>query len=76
MDGSHRINPYLAGNFAPVASEDDFDLEITGEIPKDLHGAFYLGSPAFYDWLRTLPDDQRRAIGMRRISLINELQRG
>ena len=38
-----------------------------------LHGAFYLGSPAFYDWLRELPEDQRRAIGMRRISEINQL---
>ncbi|CAN7218700.1 acetyl-CoA hydrolase [Pseudoxanthomonas sp. LjRoot168] len=47
-------------------------LERDGEY---LHGAFYLGSPAFYQWLRDLPDDQRRAIGMRRISLINELQR-
>ena len=22
-------NPYLAGNFAPVRSEDDFELEVT-----------------------------------------------
>lgn len=52
---------------------DQARLERDGEY---LHGAFYLGSPAFYQWLRDLPDDQRRAIGMRRISLINELQRG
>ncbi|HEV7269573.1 acetyl-CoA hydrolase/transferase C-terminal domain-containing protein [Pseudoxanthomonas sp.] len=52
---------------------DQARLERDGEY---LHGAFYLGSPAFYDWLRELPDDQRRAIGMRRISLINELERG
>ncbi|WP_334177389.1 acetyl-CoA hydrolase/transferase C-terminal domain-containing protein [Pseudoxanthomonas sp.] len=52
---------------------DQARLERDGEY---LHGAFYLGSPAFYDWLRMLPDDQRRAIGMRRISLINELERG
>ncbi|MCL7713130.1 acetyl-CoA hydrolase/transferase C-terminal domain-containing protein [Stenotrophomonas mori] len=38
-----------------------------------LHGAFYLGSPAFYDWLRHLPEDECRAIGMRRISEINQL---
>ncbi len=52
---------------------DQARLERDGEY---LHGAFYLGSPAFYGWLRELPDDQRRAIGMRRISLINELERG
>ena len=48
-------------------------LERDGEY---LHGAFYLGSPAFYEWLRHLPDDQRRAIGMRRISEINQLYGG
>jgi len=52
---------------------DQARLERDGEY---LHGAFYLGSPAFYQWLRDLPADERRAIGMRRISLINELQRG
>lgn len=41
-----------------------------------LHGAFYLGSPEFYDWLRNLPDAERRAIGMRRISEINQLYGG
>ncbi|MEL1266024.1 acetyl-CoA hydrolase/transferase C-terminal domain-containing protein [Pseudoxanthomonas putridarboris] len=49
---------------------DQARLERDGEY---LHGAFYLGSPAFYQWLRELPDDQRRAIGMRRISEINQL---
>lgn len=52
---------------------DHARLERDGEY---LHGAFYLGSPAFYDWLRSLPEDQRRAIGMRRISEINQLYGG
>lgn len=52
---------------------DQARLQRDGEY---LHGAFYLGSPAFYDWLRKLPDDQRRAIGMRRISEINQLYGG
>ena len=34
-------------------AEDSVRLERDGEF---LHGAFYLGSPAFYDWLRTLDD--------------------
>ena len=45
MDGSQPINPYLAGAFAPVRSEDDFDLKITGEIPKGLSGAYYRNGP-------------------------------
>ena len=52
---------------------DHARLERDGEY---LHGAFYLGSPAFYDWLRNLPEDERRGIGMRRISEINQLYGG
>jgi len=54
-------------------SIDHATLEAEGEY---LHGAFYLGSPEFYEWLRTLPDDERSAIGMRRISEINQLYGG
>jgi len=52
---------------------DHATLAVEGEY---LHGAFYLGSPEFYDWLRTLPEDECRAIGMRRISEINQLYGG
>ena len=52
---------------------DHATLAAEGEY---LHGAFYLGSPEFYDWLRTLPEDECRAIGMRRISEINQLYGG
>ncbi len=52
---------------------DQARLQRDGEY---LHGAFYLGSPAFYDWLRELPDDQRRSIGMRRVGEINQLYGG
>ncbi|HEY2710226.1 MAG TPA: carotenoid oxygenase family protein [Caulobacteraceae bacterium] len=45
MDGSQVINTYLAGNFAPVRSEDDFELEVLGEIPAGLNGAFYRNGP-------------------------------
>ena len=45
MDGDARINPYLVGNFAPVRSEDDFDLEVTGEIPRELRGALFRIGP-------------------------------
>jgi carotenoid cleavage dioxygenase-like enzyme len=45
MDGDVRINPYLAGNFAPVRSGDDFDLEVAGEIPAGLSGALFRIGP-------------------------------
>jgi acyl-CoA hydrolase len=41
-----------------------------------LHGAFYLGSPAFYAWLRGMDDATRKAIDMRRVSEVNELYGG
>ncbi|WP_349811182.1 acetyl-CoA hydrolase/transferase C-terminal domain-containing protein [Xanthomonas dyei] len=52
---------------------DQACLATEGEF---LHGAFYLGSPDFYQWLRDLDADIRNAIGMRRISEINQLYGG
>ncbi|WP_133000516.1 acetyl-CoA hydrolase/transferase C-terminal domain-containing protein [Luteimonas arsenica] len=48
-------------------------LERDGEF---LHGAFYLGSGEFYDWLQGLDDDTRRGIGMKRVGEINQLYGG
>ena len=45
MDGSQPINAYLSGNFAPVHSEDDFELEVVGEIPEALNGTLYRNGP-------------------------------
>jgi carotenoid cleavage dioxygenase-like enzyme len=45
MDGNVRLNPYLAGNFAPVRSEDDYDLPVEGEIPAALRGALFRIGP-------------------------------
>ncbi|WP_408950863.1 acetyl-CoA hydrolase/transferase C-terminal domain-containing protein [Lysobacter sp. Hz 25] len=56
-----------------ASAADHAWLEAEGEF---LQGGFYLGSPDFYQWLRTLSDEQRRGIGMRRISEVNELYGG
>lgn len=59
---------------AGTATDDDLAaLERDGEF---LHGAFYLGSQEFYDWLRDLPEPDRRGIGMKRVSEVNELYGG
>ncbi|MCI4568605.1 acetyl-CoA hydrolase/transferase C-terminal domain-containing protein [Lysobacter sp. CFH 32150] len=60
-------------NDGSASEADHATLERDGEF---LHGAFYLGSPAFYDWLRNLSDDERRGIGMKRVSEVNELYGG
>lgn len=40
---------------------------------RNIDGAFYLGSKDLYRWLRELPPERARAIGMTRVSHINEL---
>lgn len=45
MDGNQVSNPFLSGNYAPVRSEDDFALEVVGELPAGLAGAFYRNGP-------------------------------
>jgi carotenoid cleavage dioxygenase-like enzyme len=41
-----RVNPFLAGNFAPIRSEDDFnDLPLEGKLPRDLCGTFFRTGP-------------------------------
>ncbi|QBG95064.1 acetyl-CoA hydrolase [Xanthomonas oryzae] len=57
-------------------SADAADRARLAEEGEFLHGAFYLGSPAFYQWLRDLDAPTRAAIGMRRISEINQLYDG
>lgn len=55
---------------------DAADLERLEREGEYLQGGFYLGSQDFYDWLREMPQDQRRGISMRRISEVNELYGG
>lgn len=38
-----------------------------------IHGGFFLGPNAFYQWLRDLPDEKRKLIHMKCISKINQL---
>jgi len=39
-------NPFLKGNFAPWRMEGDaLDLEVVGEIPRDLNGTYYRNGP-------------------------------
>jgi len=45
MDGAQVANPFLTGNYGPVRSEDDYELEVVGEIPTGLRGAFYRNGP-------------------------------
>ena len=62
-------NGVLRRRVRDAASPPDGDGEF-------LHGAFYLGSPAFYAWLRGLDDDTRRGIGMRRVGVVNAMSPG
>ena len=54
-------------------SASALERELVERDGEFLHGAFYLGSQDFYDWLHAMDDATRRGIGMRRVSAINEL---
>ena len=56
-----------------ATASDRARLERDGQY---LHAAFFLGSPDFYRWLRELPRAGRSAIGMTRVSNINQLYGG
>ncbi|MDQ3269310.1 MAG: acetyl-CoA hydrolase [Pseudomonadota bacterium] len=58
---------------ASASAADRAAVERDGQF---LHGAFYLGSHDFYHWLRTMPADTRRGIGMARVRAVNELYGG
>ncbi|MCA8888834.1 MAG: carotenoid oxygenase family protein, partial [Parvularculaceae bacterium] len=47
QDGNvNRFNPYLQGPFAPVEKETTaLELKVTGEIPRDIRGAYYRNGP-------------------------------
>ena len=57
-------------------SASALDHELLERDGAFLHGAFYLGSGEFYDWLQGLDDDTRRGIGMKRVGEINQLYGG
>lgn len=38
-----------------------------------MHGGFFLGPQAFYQWLKDLPDDEKRLINMKSVQKINQL---
>lgn len=56
-----------------ATAEDTARLQHEGHW---LDGGFYLGSHDLYAWLNTLPEDEKRGLGMTRISHINELYGG
>jgi acyl-CoA hydrolase len=66
----------IYGSEAGDGSASEADLARLDREGEYLHGAFYLGSHEFYDWLRNLDDEARRGIGMRRVSEVNELYGG
>ena len=57
-------------NASATTPEDDARLQREGQY---LHGGFFLGSHDFYRWLRELSPARERAIGLTRISHINQL---
>jgi carotenoid cleavage dioxygenase-like enzyme len=45
MDGEIQGSPFLRGNFAPLRSEDDFDLPVRGALPAAIAGTLFRIGP-------------------------------
>src|SRR5689334_18267356 len=44
--GLNALNPYLQGIYAPVSAETTArDMQVIGEIPRDLHGSYVRNGP-------------------------------
>ncbi|WP_413560249.1 acetyl-CoA hydrolase/transferase C-terminal domain-containing protein [Bdellovibrio sp. HCB209] len=43
------------------------------KAPRYLHGAFFLGSKSFYEWLKDLPEEDYAGLSMTRVSKVNDL---
>lgn len=56
---------------AGVLKREIFDHEESAK--KYLHGAFYLGSVGFYEWLRSLSKGDYAGLSMTRVSKVNDL---
>ncbi len=56
---------------AGVLKREIFDLDENKK--RYLHGAFFLGSKKFYQWLRELSPEDRAGFGMTRVSKVNDL---
>lgn len=39
------LSPYLVGPYAPIDDEADFELDVVGEVPADLSGAYVRNGP-------------------------------
>ena len=48
-------------------------LDLDRKNRRYLHGAFFLGSKEFYQWLRTLKGDDYDGLSMTRVSKVNDL---
>jgi hypothetical protein len=64
---------------ANLADPDSFDAicqHCLGDQLREgavIHAGFFLGPSGFYDWLRDMPEEERRLINMRSVTLINQL---
>lgn len=54
-------------------SFDSHNLRSRRKKRRYMHGAFYLGSTDFYQWLRELKDEDYEGLSMTRVSKVNDL---
>jgi acyl-CoA hydrolase len=74
--GLYGLSEMVTDGFMHLRRAGILKREVHDEKKGDrtfLHGAFFLGSKLFYEWLRTLPPEEARGVRMTRVSKVNDL---
>lgn len=75
-EGLYGLSEMINDGFMHLRKAGILKREVIDEVTGNrtyLHGAFYLGSKAFYRWLRELSKEDESGLRMSRISKINDL---
>ena len=74
--GLYGLSEMVTDVFMHLRRAGVLKREVIDEVSGNrtfLHGAFYLGSKEFYEWLRKLPAPEMKGIRMTRVSKVNDL---
>jgi acyl-CoA hydrolase len=74
--GLYGLSEMVTDGFMHLRKAGILKREVRDEVSGTrtfLHGAFFLGSKPFYEWLRTLSPEEASGVRMTRVSKVNDL---
>jgi acyl-CoA hydrolase len=75
-EGLYGLSEMVTDGFMHLRNAGILKREVVDEATGTrtfLHGAFFLGSKPFYEWLRNLPPAEAAGVRMTRVSKVNDL---